>query len=239
MTIVVFEINFAVQSTFISKQLSDYKMEDQKHKEHLENLTEIRSLMEQASRFISLSGLTGVFAGVFAIVGALVAYIYFDNQIMTKDFLHDVIDSRGLPKPSFMLFLIADAGVVLLLTIGLGVFFSTRKARKNGQSIWNNTVKRMLLNLAIPLVAGGLFCFALLLHGEFYLVAPATLIFYGMALLNAGKYTLRDIKYLGISEIALGLIACYMYGYGLIFWTIGFGLFHILYGIIMWYKYER
>ena len=47
-----------------------------KRNEHLETLSEIRSLMERSSRFISLSGLSGVAAGVFALMGAAMVYVY-------------------------------------------------------------------------------------------------------------------------------------------------------------------
>jgi len=68
-------------------------------------------------------------------------------------------------------------------------------------------------------------------------VAPLTLIFYGLALVNASKYTLSEIRSFGIAEIVLGLIAMAFIGYGLLFWAIGFGLLHIIYGIIMHVRY--
>ena len=73
----------------------------------------------------------------------------------------------------------------------------------------------------------------------FGLVAPTTLLFYGLALYNAGKYTLDEIRYLGVSEIILGLLGCIFIGYGLMFWALGFGVLHIVYGFMMWWKYER
>ena len=56
---------------------------------------------------------------------------------------------------------------------------------------------------------------------------------------NASKYTLNDIRYLGLTEIFLGLVALVFLEYSLLFWAIGFGLVHIIYGIVMYYKYER
>jgi len=91
----------------------------------------------------------------------------------------------------------------------------------------------------IPLVAGGLFVGGLLYHNEWRLVAPACLVFYGLALVNASKYTLTDIRYLGLLEIVLGLVNLYYADYGLYYWAIGFGLLHIIYGLIMWWKYDK
>lgn len=208
-------------------------------KQHLETLSEIRSLMERSSRFISLSGLSGVAAGVFALIGAAMVYVYlgispFDQKHLYYTTLHSA-DRWGLDYRSFFLL---DAGLVLISALGAGILFTTRKARKKGQKIWDKTSQRLLINLLIPLAVGGLYCLLLIKHGALALVAPSTLLFYGLALVNASKYTLTDIRYLGFSEIALGLIATYYVGYGLEFWAIGFGLMHIFYGTWMYFKYE-
>jgi hypothetical protein len=214
-----------------------------KQNEHLENLSEIRSLMERSSRFISLSGLSGVAAGVFAIIGAIAAYFYLGGMNASsageKAYYEYARTATGEGNTDFYAFFFTDAVAVLGLSLISGCVLTIRKAKKKGQSIWDATAKRLLINLLIPLITGGLFCLVLLSHGLVGLVAPATLIFYGLALLNASKYTLNDIRYLGIFEIALGLIASVYLGYGLIFWTIGFGLLHIVYGIVMYNKYEK
>lgn len=206
---------------------------------HLQDLSEIRSLMERSSRFISLSGLSGISAGISALLGAAAIYWYFD----ITPFVHKAYYARSGWTPKLdlepMVFLSIVAGLVLLFALAGGVYFTTKKARKKGQPIWNKLSQKLLLNLLIPLVTGGLFCLALIKQGQFGLIAPATLIFYGLALVNGGKYTLTDIHYLGLSEIGLGLLALFYYGYGLEFWAIGFGVLHIVYGIVMYQKYER
>jgi hypothetical protein len=136
-------------------------------------------------------------------------------------------------------FFLIDAMFVLVASIVVGLILTWRSAKKNGQTIWDATAKRMLINLMIPLVTGGFFCMILLMHGLIGLVAPVTLIFYGLALINGSKYTLDDIRYLGICEIILGLLASIFIGYGLLFWAIGFGVLHIVYGMLMYNKYER
>jgi hypothetical protein len=205
----------------------------------LETLHEIRSMMERSSRFISLSGLAGVFAGCFALIGAYAAYRYLDMHYGTSRYYEYATTSTGERNISFYQFFFTDAVLVLVASLTAGVFFSTRKAKQKGLSIWDNTAKRLLINLMIPLISGGIFCLVLLYHNIVGLVAPATLIFYGLALLNGSKYTLTDIRYLGISEIVLGLLASVFIGYGLLFWAIGFGVLHIVYGTVMYFKYER
>lgn len=207
----------------------------QEQNKHLNTLTEIRNLMERSSRFISLSGLTGVAAGIFALIGAWVAYYYAGISFSSELAYNTNFSVRELE-----LFLLADGLIILIFAIGFGIFFTARKARKAGLKVWDKTTERMLINLLLPLVAGGMFCLILIFKWQLIgLVAPVTLLFYGMALINASKYTFHDIRYLGISEVVLGLIGTYFVGYGLLIWAIGFGVLHIVYGLLMYYKYER
>jgi hypothetical protein len=210
-----------------------------KETDHLETLSEIRSLMERSSRFISLSGLSGVFAGVFALIGAYAAYIYLNHNIMSSNSYEYTRSSNVETQTDFYAFFFTDAISVLVTSLAVGSILTIRKAKKKGHAIWDTTAKRLLINLLLPLVTGGLFCLILLYHGLVGLIAPATLIFYGLALINASKYTLNDIRYLGIMELVLGLIAAVYIGYGLLFWAVGFGILHIVYGIVMYNKYEK
>lgn len=207
--------------------------------EQLEQLKEIRSLMDRSSRFISLSGLSGVVAGCWALVGAMVVVYYLDINIFSfrQYYAVDLLAVKwGM---AYWQFFILVASLTLVFATLSGMYFSHKKAKKAGQSLWDPTVQLLFYNLLIPLVAGGIFCLILMYHNVFGLVAPATLIFYGLALLNGSKYTLRDIRYLGICEIILGLISSFYIGFGLLVWAIGFGVLHIVYGLIMYYKYDR
>jgi len=213
-----------------------------KRDEHLEHLGEIRSLMEQSSRFISLSGLSGVAAGVFALIGAAAAFMYLDIvpfQNSKAYYVHDPAMMKwGM---NYRVFFLVDLALVLLFSISFAIVFTTRKARKKGQKIFDALTYRLMYSLLLPLCVGGLFCLALIYHGYHGIVGlipPTMLIFYGLSLTNASKYTLHDLHYLGLGEIALGLIAIFYPGYGIEFWAIGFGVFHILYGTFMYVKYD-
>lgn len=197
------------------------------------DLKDIKELMERSSRFISLSGLSGVFAGVYALIGAWVATVYVLPARQEHDLPGNTENLEKLPL------IVMIAAAVLILSIATAIFFTTKNARKKNQKIWDKRSQRMLSNLAVPLVTGGLFLLILLAQGTLYLIAPAMLIFYGLALINGSKYTLNDIRYLGYMEIILGLLATWFYGNGLLFWTIGFGVLHIIYGAVMYWKYER
>ena len=211
-----------------------------KRNEHLEHLSEIRSLMERSSRFISLSGLSGISAGIFALLGAGAVYAYLEMVPFShKKFYYVVAQTSNKWGMNYLEFFALVATSVLFLAVSSGIFFTTRKAKQKGQKIFDQSTVRLLINLLVPLIVGGVFCLTLIRYGYFGLVAPSTLIFYGLALVNGSKYTLDDIRYLGYFEIILGLIAMNYLGFGIEFWAIGFGILHIIYGTIMYYKYER
>ena len=203
-------------------------------KEHLQALSDIRSMMERSSRCISLSGLSGVFAGIFALIGAVLAY--WKMQWIEVDLFSR---AGSVNFTEVFTYMICDAALVLIASLTVGTLLTIRNSKRKGIKIWDSTAKRMLINLLIPLATGGIFCLILISKGDIGLVAPATLIFYGLALINASKYTFNDIRYLGICEIILGLAASVYIGYGLFFWAFGFGVLHIIYGTVMYFKYER
>lgn len=202
-------------------------------KNYQEDLSHIRTMMEKSSRFISLSGLSGVFAGIVALVGAV--YVYF---VFQREGINYFDGNRNVFNPSLVKELLIIGTVILVLAVSLGYIFTAKESKKKNQKIWDSLTKRLLFNFAVPLFTGGVFCLILLKHHLFVFVAPSTLIFYGLALVNAEKYTLTDVKYLGILEIILGLISFYFLGWGLVFWAIGFGVLHIVYGLVMHKKYK-
>ncbi|MDR5590999.1 hypothetical protein [Christiangramia sp. SM2212] len=209
-------------------------MENEKY---LKDISEIKNMMNRSSRFISLSGLSGVFAGCYAILGAIAARFIISDSI-DHNYDYDATASEYINSELVQeLFLIAIA--VLVLAIGTAIFLTTRKAKKNELKIWDSTSKRLVINFFAPLAAGGLFCLVLLQYGIIGLIAPCLLIFYGLALIHASKYTFADLKGLGYSNLILGLLATQFIGFGLYFWAVGFGLFHIIYGIWMHNKYDR
>ncbi|CAM3292486.1 Brp/Blh family beta-carotene 15,15'-monooxygenase [Flavobacterium longum] len=204
-------------------------------KKYLDDLKNIREMMDRSTQFISLSGLSGVLAGVYALIGA-----FFAKQILNSHMQrgYDYSGYVTLESDTFRNIMAMAIGV-LVLSVGTALLMSRIKAKKNGQSLWNATSRRLVINFLIPLVTGGVFALLLLRHQVYGLIAPVTLIFYGLACVNASKHTFRDVRYLGITVILLGLIATEYSGYALEFWALGFGVCHIIYGGIMHFKYER
>lgn len=204
------------------------KMENNKY---LDDLSEIKNLMSKSTQFISLSGFAGILAGFYAVVGAYFAHQLIENHLKTTDYI--TLESYTFYK------IIGIALLVLVASVSTAFYLSYKKAHKNNEHLWNSTSKRLLINFCIPLVTGGILIILFLKNGIYGLVAPMTLIFYGLACVNASKYTFKDVRYLGILEIILGLIAVDFSGYGLWFWVVGFGILHIIYGAIMYVKYDK
>ena len=223
-----FKINFAIQSTF--------NMSNSNH--NLNDLAHIRQLMERSTKFVSLSGLSGVFAGTYALLGAFGVWFFINVVGITHCIGEDGVAMKlfGL---KFQEFCFADALLVLFLSLSTSFWLSYKKANQLGETIWNSLTRRVFINMMVPLATGGIFCLLLIYHRQSIFIAPATLIFYGLALVNVSKYTYNDIFQLGIIEILIGLLAMFFLANGLLFWTIGFGLMHIIYGIGMYFKYER
>lgn len=197
-------------------------------------LASIRSLMERSSRFLSLSGLSGVMAGIYALIGAFIGY-----RIVYGKYGSLIISDSYTDHPLVYHQLFLIAGVILLLSVLTCIWLSIRQAKKKGENFWNPVSRRLLTGMAIPLFTGGMFIIILLLRTEYDLIASACLLFYGLALISASQYTFSDVKWLGFCEIILGLLAALIPGSGLLFWVIGFGLLHIIYGSAMHFKYNR
>jgi hypothetical protein len=203
-----------------------------KEKDYTRDIAEIRTMMERSSKFMSLSGWAGIMAGIYAIAGALIAWKVFGfnpDELLYKN------PNPGTPFLNVLIL----SGVILALAISTAIADSWRKARKRGENAWNALSRRLLINMAVPLIAGGVLILILISDGLIGLVPPMTLVFYGLALYNAGNFTYKEVRMLGIVQIALGLISCYFIEYEMLIWTIGFGLAHMVYGVYMHYQYER
>ena len=199
--------------------------------DYIQDLSEIRSMMERSSKFLSLSGLAGVMAGIYALAGAWFAYsvLGFSTQEL----------STGYSDTTNVTQLVTLAVTILVVAVGTAIILSWKKANKRGESAWNATSKRMIANMSVPLLSGGLLILILLSNNALMLIAPISLIFYGVALYNASKFSFNDVKYLGIVQIGLGLLAALYTNYALLLWAIGFGVVHIGYGIYMHIRHER
>ena len=197
--------------------------------------------MERSSRFISLSGWSGIAAGTCALVGA-----FFGQNALKNDYYSISTSSQNDYNyfPFFLKQLLYDRLFHIALSTFIAAFvsafiFTYIRSRRNNTPVWSTTSRRLLLNVCIPMIVGGIFLLKLIENGTYGLIAPGCLIFYGLALINGSKYTVSEIKYLGYCEICLGIVSCWFTELGLYFWAVGFGVLHIIYGTLMLFKYER
>ena len=200
-------------------------MQMETQNDYSEDIRSIKRIMEESSRFLSLSGLSGIFAGLLALCGGLIAkfLIVHNNQ----------------PDLSLLkLELFFDALIVLILALAGSLYFSFRKAQQKDLRIWTPVSRRLLINLCIPLASGGLFVLILYIQNQWQLIVPAMLIFYGLSLISAGKFTYSEVFYLGLMELLAGFLAAIFKEFYMQFWIFGFGFLHIIYGIIMYRKYK-
>lgn len=205
-------------------------------------LQDIKAMMERSAKFITLSGWSGIWAGAVGLAGAYIGHTWLQGlpegyYNMSRTAPAGIMSAGEYNDISFRF--MALAVVVLLVAVAGGLYFTWRKTSNNGAKLWNSASRRMLGHMAVPMIAGGMFCLLFLTNGHEMYIAPACLVFYGLALINGSKYTISDIRYLGYSELGLGFINMFFPGYGLTFWALGFGALHILYGIIMWNKYDN
>ena len=208
----------------------------------LQTLQDIKRMMERSSRFISLSGWSGISAGICALMGAWAAHWRLSNYQPGRGAyldLHRQISILSGPEESLFKDLVFIGSVTFVAALVSAFIFTYVRSRKEGVTIWDRTVQRLAWNTLMPMAVGGIFLLRMMQLGYFELVAPGCLLFYGLALVNASKYTLGEVRYLGYGQVILGIINLWQVGYGLYFWAIGFGILHIVYGAMMWWKYER
>lgn len=188
------------------------------HKDHLQAIQEIKNMMERSTKFSSISGMAGMVVGVLAII-VFGGITWFDVTAI------------------YPLFVIMVGTLIIAMSIGLKL--SIEKAKKEGAPIFDTTAKRFLVHFFTPLIVGGILCLIFAYHGDYTYIPSIMLIFYGFALLHASKFSLDTIKNLGYLELIIGLFAAAFTTYGMWCWVFGFGLLHIIYGFIIYTKYEK
>lgn len=197
-------------------------------RDYIEDIAEIRSIMERSSKFLSLSGGAGILAGLYALAGVWISFSVYE-------FKPDRIFYSSSVLPELMIL----AFLILILALVTAIYFSWRKSQNNGQKIWNATSRRLLINMAVPLISGGILLLIVVSKGLLGLVPSLMLLFYGLALYNAGNYTISVVKLMGFVQIVLGLLSAGFIEYGMFLWAVGFGVVHIIYGIYMHFRYQR
>jgi hypothetical protein len=226
-------IYFVFQSAFMNEQ-----------QQTLDTLQDIRRIMDRSSRFISLSGWSGVAAGTCALVGAWVAEGIIATGRANHSSLRKGYEAGTSPDPipltDYMGNPLVHVAVFTFMAALVSAFgFTWLRSKKTHVPLWGASSRRLSFAVGLPMATGGIYLLKLMESGAFGLIAPGCLLFYGLGLVNAARYTLGEIRWLGYAQILLGTLNLFAPGYGLYFWALGFGVLHIVYGLVMWWKYER
>ena len=200
-------------------------LEPMENKDALNTLHEIKELMEKSSRFQAISGWSILIVGLLASVVSAGAWLLL--------LPHEGMSMGGMLINSPYRTLIASSVALALLVVSFAVvcFGSYRMMKRQGGFEFGRTIRRPLFHFAVPMVVGGLLCLAMLMQGHYGLTSTFMLVFYGLALLNASHYTSRSIALLGYCELVLGVVDCFVVSHAILFWFLGFGLLHIVFGI--------
>lgn len=91
-------------------------MDNFSKEEQLQQLSEIRLLMERSSRFISLSGLSGVGAGVSALIGSAIAYWRIEQYTASQRGHYEYSNNTLLWELIFI------AAGILVVALSVGAF---------------------------------------------------------------------------------------------------------------------
>ncbi len=204
---------------------------------HLEALQEIRSIMDRSVKFVSLSGMSGIWAGCTALIGAFIANTWLQKPLF-QGMGAQATETTGYFDPLYIRFMLLGISVFFVALSG-AFFFTFRKAKRLNHTLWSTASRQLMFYTFFPMFAGGVFCITFIYRGCGQFVGPACLVFYGLALISASKHTLSDIRYLGMLQVALGCCNLFFPDFGLYFWAAGFGVLHVIYGAVLWNKYDK
>lgn len=196
-----------------------------KEEEIKTTLRDIKEMMEKSSRFTAISGWS------IAVIGVLAMVCYFCVSS---------IYMKSINTPQAIRTAIIFAICLLVVSFSIVTLCSIRKAKRiNRPFKLDKTIGQLLFNFSLPMLVGGLFSIAMIIQGHYGLTSSIMLLFYGLALVNCHHYTAPVLRFLGYGELLLGIIDCFLVDYGFLFWLLGFGILHILFGIFFIIKYER
>jgi hypothetical protein len=195
--------------------------------DYIKDIAEMRSIMERSTKFLSLSGVAVVLIGVYALVAVYIAY-----QVIGYD-------PREATSPDMINKLLGFGAIVMAVSVITVIFLSRQKAIRRNEKFWNPTFRRLLVHALTPLLTGGILILIFIAKDLPAFIIPLSLVFYGLMLYTAGKFTFPEFQAIGLVEIALGLFSAYYTPYSLGSWAIGFGLVHIGLGLYLYFRYER
>ncbi|MBO4561474.1 MAG: hypothetical protein J5705_05880 [Bacteroidaceae bacterium] len=211
-----------------------------KEQEIKETLSDIRNMMERSQKVMFLNGASGIIVAVWAFLGAtLISNLMYRSMWPMwgfKLFPLQEVDTRIL---IFAIIIFAFTFLASYITV---LYMSRRRAMRRGLDFELDTAAKQLLRTFFTvMIIGGLFCLTPIRNGHWELVPGFMLAFYGLALvvISPMAFKISITKYFGFIQIAAGLAALTLPQYGMMFWTLGFCVFHLIWGIWFHFVFDR
>ena len=185
------------------------------HDRAMDNLRFIRETMERSTSFTAVSGVAGMIMGAVAMVAAVVA------------------STRRTPEAWLLTWLIAA------LVAGLAALWAMiRKARASGVSLLSGPGSKFALFFTPPIVVGALLTAALVRVDLLSVLPGAWLLLYGTAVVSGGAFSVRIVPMMGVGFMLVGALALFAPpAWGDEFMAVGFGVLHIVFGLVIWRKH--
>jgi hypothetical protein len=186
------------------------------HGRAMENLEFIRDTMERSTHFTAVPGYGGMLIG-FTAIGA--AYIAHTQAPLIRD---------------WVIVWLVEA----VLAFCIGLFAMWQKSKLAGTTLNSVPAKKMILSFVPPMICGVIITLGLWRYGDFVSMIPVWLLLYGAAVVTGGSYSVRAVPIMGWCFIALGAIAFFLpANTGNLMMTLGFGLLHMVFGLVIARKY--
>jgi hypothetical protein len=192
------------------------------HDRALDNLQFIRSTMERAASFTSVPGWGMVVLGVTA----LAASAYAGSLPAAP--VYGEAHARWLWVWMFEALLAAGLGVAALLF----------KAMRAGDAIINGPGRRFGLGVLPPFIVGAVLTYVLWQAKQLQLLPGVWLLCYGTGVVTGGAFSMRVVPVMGICFMILGALAL-LTPPAWQAWLLaaGFGVLHIVFGLIIARRY--
>ena len=185
------------------------------HARAMDNLTFIRQTMERATAFTAVPGWGGVGMGVLALAAATVA----ETRITRTEWLITWLATSALG-------------------LTLGGWTMASKARRAGTTVFSYSGRRFVLSYVPPLLVGALLTGVLVRAGLWSALPGTWLLLYGTGVVTGGAFSVRVVPLMGLCFMVLGAAALFSpASWGNLLMAAGFGLLHIVFGLIIARRY--
>jgi hypothetical protein len=185
------------------------------HSRAMDNLRFIRETMERAGSFTAVPGWGGCIIGLTAIAAAFVA-------------------ARQPNMDRWLITWLMEG----MVAVGIGAIAMKIKSESAGQALSSEPARRFVLSFAPPLLAGALLG-SVLYRSNLIGALPGTwLLLYGTGVVTGGAFSVRVVPLMGLCFMGLGAAALFLplpLANALL--GIGFGVLHVVFGIIIARRY--